>query len=209
MLVGHRGASDSPPGVGHYFAGAPDEWADAGVFDALADEALRAYDRIVGPLDRDRGGRVDPQGALRRPPAKALLTGANRASGRFSQTAVPVMLGRVPTGRKRCARQARQPNRRRRRRADQTSWRWRPCIWTAGTALSRPSACRPTHRRRFSHQESRWDCAGFHRERTNSWLSSGSYASNTDPGVGFPSGSHQKGSSRSRHRELPGASFSA
>ena len=25
-----------------------DEWADAGVFDALADEALRAYDRIVG-----------------------------------------------------------------------------------------------------------------------------------------------------------------
>ena len=47
--MGHRGASDSPPGVGTLLCGrAANEWADAGVFDALADEALRAYDRIVG-----------------------------------------------------------------------------------------------------------------------------------------------------------------
>ena len=32
-----------------------DEWVDAGVFDALADEALRAYDRIVG-LDLSEAG---------------------------------------------------------------------------------------------------------------------------------------------------------
>ena len=37
------------------------------MFDALADEALRAYDRIVGlDLTETAGGRVDPQGALRR-----------------------------------------------------------------------------------------------------------------------------------------------
>ena len=55
-LIAHR-ASDTT------LRARRDEWADAGVFDALADEALRAYDRIVG---LDLTGRVDPQGALRR-----------------------------------------------------------------------------------------------------------------------------------------------
>ena len=40
-LIAHR-ASDTT------LRARRDEWADAGVFDALADEALRAYDRIVG-----------------------------------------------------------------------------------------------------------------------------------------------------------------
>ena len=40
-LIAHR-ASDTT------LRARRDEWVDAGVFDALADEALRAYDRIVG-----------------------------------------------------------------------------------------------------------------------------------------------------------------
>ena len=82
-LIAHR-ASDTT------LRARRDEWVDAGVFDALADEALRAYDRIVG-LDLTEtavDGSIPRRPAAATGPAKALLTGANWAgSGRFSQTA--------------------------------------------------------------------------------------------------------------------------
>ena len=49
-----------------------DEWADAGVFDALADEALRAYDRIVG-LDLTETSAVD--GSIHKAPCGGDGTG--------------------------------------------------------------------------------------------------------------------------------------
>ena len=45
-----------------------DEWIEAGVFDAVAEEALAAYDRIVGfDLTEVAVRRVRPQSALRWP----------------------------------------------------------------------------------------------------------------------------------------------
>ncbi len=50
-----------------------DEWIDAGVFDALRDEALRAFDRIVG-LDLDD---VALDGSLHKAPYRGEGTGPN------------------------------------------------------------------------------------------------------------------------------------
>ena len=65
--------------------GRRDEWITAGVFDRLAEEALEAYDRIIG---LDLSSAPSTAGSTRPPPAAkapvpAPLTGANSA-GRWS-----------------------------------------------------------------------------------------------------------------------------
>ena len=163
-LIAHR-ASDTT------LRARRDEWVDAGVH-ALADEALRGYDRIVG-LDLSEAavdGSIHKAPCVATGPAKALLTGANRAgSGRCCAP------GRHPgeLGRRRGEPQRRRAVRADRRRRRRAACDVRPCIWTAATttAPSRPprpttastTSCAPKDANgapQPSRPQSRWDCDG-------------------------------------------------
>ena len=174
-----------------------DEWVEAGVFDALAGEALDAYDRIVGlgPVRNSRR-RVPAQGAVWGAPApdQTPLTGGNAAgSGPYCATGRASRWAGPPTARTATTASCSNPPSAPPATAA-CSATSRPCTSIAAmtTAASAPAPppresttwFAPAGARREPAQTAtpvplgqRWAI-----ERTNSWLSNfGQLRRNTDP----------------------------
>ena len=189
MLLGHRGAPDRAPGVGHHFAGG------AATSGSTQRCSTRWPMRLCAAMTASWAsiclmppwtGRYTRRPAAATEPAKALLTGADQAgSGRFCATGRASRSPRRPTPRTAttscCSSPLSPPPAR---------WcaMWRPCTLTAAMTAApsrRPqpawastTSCAPRNANRVPQPprpQSRWDCDGPSSAPTRGCRTSGSY----------------------------------